>query len=450
MRRRRAAVAGCATALVAAALWLCAGTALAAPEGAPATGGVGAAAAKRPAANGKRSQSGEGKGKGKPKRPSGPKHPTPGPAVEALSWGLIDGRTGEVLVSHAGNRRLPIASTTKLMTAYVAMKEMPLDKIVRAAPYEAEYGESLMGLRTGQKISVRDLLYGLILRSGNDAAHTLALRAAGSTAKFVAQMNRYAAALGLSNTHYANPVGLDQKGNYSSALDLMALTRRLLAIPAFAKIADSREAELTSVTPHRRIESINELLEDAPWVTGVKTGHTWGAAYVLVGSGRKEGTELISVAIGAPSDEARFADNLELLEYGFGQYHHRAAVHRGQALATPSIRYSGGTLPLRAARPIVVGLRKGQRIEVDVEAPRQVTGPIRRGARLGRANVFVDGSPAGSVALRAGRGIAKADFVDRARYFLGNNWIAIAAAICAILLICTLLYSRRSRKRRRG
>jgi D-alanyl-D-alanine carboxypeptidase (penicillin-binding protein 5/6) len=322
MKWRRAAVA-LALALTAGALWLCS-SALAAPP----SGGAGAEA-KSP--------------QKKPQPPAKPKHPTPGPPVEALSWGLIDGRTGEVLISHAGNRRLPIASTTKLMTAYVAIKEMPLDKIVRAAPYDAEYGESLMNLRTGQEISVLDLLYGLILRSGNDAAHTLALRAAGSIPKFVDQMNRYAAALGLANTHYANPVGLDQKGNYSSALDLMTLTQRLLKIPAFAKIADSREAELTSVDPPRQIKTINELLEDAPWITGVKTGHTWGAAYVLVGSGRRDGTELISVAIGAPSDEARFADNLELLEWGFDQYHHKRVVHRGQAFAEPSIHYSGGT-----------------------------------------------------------------------------------------------------------
>lgn len=432
MRRRLAVALAAALALLACALGPCAG-ALAAPPG----GGVGAEKAEKPE---------------KPKHPqppAEPEHPTPGPPVEARAWGLIDGRTGEVLITHAGNRRLPIASTTKLMTAYVAMKDMPLDKIVRAAHYEAEYGESLMGLRTGQKISVRDLLYGLILRSGNDAAHTLALRATGSIPRFVDQMNRYAAALGLSNTHYANPVGLDQKGNYSSAQDLMTLTRHLLAIPAFAKIADSREAELTSVTPPRRIKTINELLEDAPWVSGVKTGHTWGAAYVLVGSGRKEGTELISVAIGAPTDEARFADNLELLEWGFDQYHHRHAVHRGQALAEPSIRYSGGTLPLRAARPLEVGLRKGQQLEIEVEAPRQVIGPIRRGAKLGRANVFVDGAAAGSVALRAGRSVPKADLVDRARYFLSNNWIPIVAAICAILVLGMLLYLRRSRRKRR-
>jgi D-alanyl-D-alanine carboxypeptidase len=140
-------------------------------------------------------------------------HEQPGPRLAARSWGVVDARSGDVLTSHAGNRELPIASTTKLMTAYVAMSDLPLDRIVRAQPYQAEYGESLMGLRAGERISVRDLLYGLILRSGNDAAHTLAIAAAGSERRFVAEMNRYAAALGLSHTHYANPVGLDEKGN---------------------------------------------------------------------------------------------------------------------------------------------------------------------------------------------------------------------------------------------
>jgi D-alanyl-D-alanine carboxypeptidase (penicillin-binding protein 5/6) len=427
-RRRIAAAAGAALAIC--ALWLA---------------GFGSAAVAAPLQGRTAHQS-----NAKPKQHKQPRHKTPGPPVEARAWGLSDGRTGEVVLSHAGNRRLLIASTTKLMTAYVAMKDMPLDKIVRAAPYEAEYGESLMGLVPGERISVHDLLYGLVLLSGDDAAHTLAVRAAGSTKRFVRQMNEYAAALGLSNTHYANPVGLDQKGNYSSALDLMALTRHLLAEPAFAKIADSREAELTSVRPPRHIETINQLLEDTPWVTGVKTGHTWGAEYVLVGSGRKHGTELISVAIGAPSDEARFADNLELLEYGFRQYRRRHPVRKGKVFAEPGIRYSGGSLPLRAAHALEVGVRKGQQVEVDVEAPGRVAGPIRRGKVLGQAIVLVDGARAGRVALVAGRGIPKAGTVDRVRYFVRENWIPLAAAIFAILLCGMLLWRWKTRRRRRN
>ncbi|MFL5898058.1 MAG: D-alanyl-D-alanine carboxypeptidase family protein [Solirubrobacterales bacterium] len=370
-----------------------------------------------------------------------------GPRVEGRAWGVVDARSGDVLLSHAGTEPLPIASTTKLMTAYTALKDLPLEKIVRAQPYKPEYGESLMGLRAGQRISVRDLLYGLILRSGNDAAHTLAIDAAGSETRFVAEMNRHAAALGLSHTHYANPVGLDQRGNYSSALDLMALTRHLLQIPAFARIADSRSAELRSVHPRRRIETINELLEMAPWVTGVKTGHTFGALYVLVGSGRRHGTSLVSVVIGAPSDEARFAGNLELLEWGFHQYRHERPIRAGQELADPAIRYSGGRLPLRAERSLAVGARRGEQVEVRVDAPGEVEGPLRRGGKLGKATVLVEGRRAGSVPLLAARSVAKASGFDRLRAFAADNWIPIVLAAFVILIISAILLRRLGRRK---
>lgn len=365
--------------------------------------------------------------------------------VLARAWAVLDARSGGVLAGQAANERLPIASTTKLMTAYVALKEMPLDKLVRAAPYDAEYGESLLEMEAGEKISVRDLIYGLILRSGNDAAHTLAIRTSGSTKRFVAEMNRYAAALGLANTHYANPIGLDQKGNYSSARDLLTLTQRLLRMPAFAKISDTESVELQSVTPPRRIETINELLLMEPWVTGVKTGHTWGAGYVLVGSGRKKGVDLISVAIAAPTDETRYSDNLALLEYGFSRYLKKKPVKSGEQLAEAAIEYSGGRLPLRAAGGIRVGVRKGQELTVEVKAPDEVEGPIRRGAELGTVSVYVDGIKAGAVPLKAARAVPEASGFDRARAFLADYWIFISIALCVILIGGIALYRRLSR-----
>jgi serine-type D-Ala-D-Ala carboxypeptidase (penicillin-binding protein 5/6) len=371
----------------------------------------------------------------------------PPPQPESRSWGVIDARSGDVLASHAVNRSLPIASTTKLMTAYVSMKDLPLDRIVRAQPYEPEYGESLMGLRAGQRISVRDLLYGLILRSGNDAAHTLAISATGTEKRFVAQMNRYAAALGLSHTHYANPVGLDQKGNYSSAGDLMTLTQHLLREPAFAKIADSRSAVLRSVHPRRRIESINELLEMAPWVTGVKTGHTFGALYVEVGSGQRHGISLISAVVGAWTDEERFDGNLALLEWGFSRYRHKLPIRAGQELADPEIRYSGGELPLRAARSLAVGVRRGQQLQVRVDAPHQVEGPLPKGKRFGEASVYVEGRKVGAVALRAGRAVPEASAFDRARAFLADNRIPIAVGVFVILMIALILRYRVVRRK---
>jgi len=378
-----------------------------------------------------------------------PQHHSSGPQVLAKSWALIDGRTGEVLTSHAGNERRLIASTTKLMTAYVAMHDLPLKKIVEAQPYEYEYGESVMGLRAGEKISVRDLLHGLIMLSAGDAANTLAIASAGSVRKFVAEMNRHAAALGLTNTHYANPVGLDQKGNYSSALDLAALTAELEKDPAFAKIADAREATLTSLHPKRKIKTINELLEMAPWVTGVKTGHTWKAGYVLVGSGSRQGIRLISVAIDAPTDETRYSDNLELLEWGFRQYHRKKALRQGEELADPAIEYSGGELPLVVGHSLKVAMREGQHAEVEVDAPRTVTGPIPRGARLGTATVSVAGLRAGTVPLLASRRVPAAGAFDKARGFVGENPVTLALAACAIL-IAAILLGRSVRRIRRG
>jgi D-alanyl-D-alanine carboxypeptidase (penicillin-binding protein 5/6) len=369
-----------------------------------------------------------------------------GPQLAARAWGVVDARTGDVLTSHAGNRQLPIASTTKLMTAYVAMREMPLGRIVRAQPYRPEYGESLMGLRTGERISVRDLLYGLILRSGNDAAHTLAVAAAGSEQRFVAEMNRYAAALGLSHTHYANPVGLDEKGNYSSAFDLMTLTRHLLEEPAFAKIADSRSAVLHSVRPPRRIATINELLLMAPWVTGVKTGHTFGALYVLVGSGQRRGVSLVSAVVGTWTDEERFDDSLALLEWGFSQYRWRLPVRRGQDVAEPEIRWSGGHLPLRAERSLQVGVRRGQQLDLRVSAPREVEGPLEQGARLGRATVFVAGRKVRSVSLLASRSVSEASLFDRARATFADNLIPIGLALFVILMIAGTLLRRLARR----
>jgi serine-type D-Ala-D-Ala carboxypeptidase (penicillin-binding protein 5/6) len=373
-----------------------------------------------------------------------------GPKVEARAWTLIDARTGRVLASHGAAMRLPIASTTKLMTAYVAMRELPLGKTVRAAPYDPIYGESLLNLRAGQAVSVRDLIYGLILRSGNDAAHDLARAAAGSQDAFVRQMNQRAAALGLSDTHYANPIGLDEAGNYSSAADLATLTARLLGDPAFARIAASKEARLRSLRPPRRITTINELLHLEPWVTGVKTGHTFDAGYVLVGSGRRKGVELVSVVIGAPTPEARDGESLELLESGFAEYRKRVPIRAGQDMADPSIRFAGGALPLRAARSVAAGIFRGQRLSLHVEAPAEVEGPIERGAVLGRATVLVDGRPAGSTPLRAGRSIPEANLFDKVRSFVADNPILTAVALFVILMGAALLWRAVRRLRARG
>ena len=336
-----------------------------------------------------------------------------------------------------------------MMTAYVALQELPLRRVVRAAPYESIFGESLLELDPGERISVRDLLYGLILRSGNDAAYDLALAASGSENAFVREMNRRAAALGLADTHFANPIGLDEKGNYSSAYDLAALGRRLLADPAFAKIAASRSARLRSLTPPRTIETLNDLLLEVPWATGIKTGHTFGADYVLVASGERDGTELISAVLGTWTESERDLESQRLLEYGFSLHRRRIPIRRGEALARPEVRYEDGRLALRAARRVAVGVRRGQRLQVVVRAPAEVEGPIRRGRVLGRARVSLDGMLVATVPLRAARGVPEASLLDRVRSVASDNLLAIVLAGSVIMLAVALLLWRRRRKARR-
>ena len=222
------------------------------------------------------------------------------------------------------------------------------------------------------------------------------------------QMNLRAAALGLADTHYANPIGLDQAGNYSSARDLTALAAGCCASPPSPGSPPRAAPRLRSLRPPRRIETLNDLLLEEPWATGVKTGHTFDAGYVLVGSGRRRGVELISAVIGArprtPATGRPRAARLRLLPVP------QAGADPRRRRTSPSPRSATRAASCRCgpARTVAVGLRRGQRLEVRVRAPEEVEGPIHRGAGLGRAIVLVDGLRAASTPLRAGRAVPEA------------------------------------------
>jgi D-alanyl-D-alanine carboxypeptidase (penicillin-binding protein 5/6) len=154
--------------------------------------------------------------------------------------------------------------------------------------------------------------------------------------------------------------------------------------------------------------------------------------------------------IGAPTPEARDGESIELLEKGFAQYRKRVPIRAGRDLADPSIRFSGGELPLRAAHRVAAGVFRGQRLNVEIDAPAEVEGPIARGAILGRATVLVDGRPAGATALRADRAIPKADLFDRVRGFVSEHTILTAAALFVILIGAVLGWRALRRRRARG
>jgi serine-type D-Ala-D-Ala carboxypeptidase (penicillin-binding protein 5/6) len=315
---------------------------------------------------------------------------------------LLDAHEHSVLAASHRDASRPMASTTKLMTAYLALRDLPLARRITAPAYHPIPGESLLGLEQGERISTRDLLYGLLLPSGNDAAVALADGAAGSTQAFVARMNRAAGRLGLAHTSYANPIGLDQQGNYSSPDDLAALALRLRRERLFRRIVDTPRTTLRTGDHPRTIVNHNDLIGDVPWVNGVKTGYTKDAGYVLVGSATKKGVTLISVVMGAPSMAARDSDTLALLHYGFSLYRPVSAIEADRTVARVAVANGvRDPVALVADHPVRVTVRHGQRPKVTVEAPSSAEAPIRRGERLGHATVTVDGKPVGRTRLLA-------------------------------------------------
>ena len=371
------------------------------------------------------------------------------PQIAAKAWILIDARDGEVLASKGASRRLPIASATKLMTAYLALKKLRPEQLVTAAAYQpVASAEILLGLRAGERMRARDLLYGLLLPSANDAAHTLAVGVAGSDAAFVSQMNQAAQSLGLDDTSYANPIGLDDPNNYSSAQDLVSLADRLLENRLFARIVDTPAATLQSGDHPRRVTARNQLVLDEPFMNGVKTGHTIGAGYVLVGAGTRDSTQLISAVLGAPSEPARDAETLELMDYGFSLYRTSVPVEQGEELADPDLDYRSDSLPLVAKEEIRLKTREGEAVDTSVEAPGEVSGAVEKGEELGRVTVTVDGESAASTPLVASRSVEAASTLDKALATILNP-IALLL-LGAIVIVVGLLIAMRGHRPANG
>ncbi len=363
------------------------------------------------------------------------------PQLDAASWVLIDLEDEEELAAHAPGRRRAIASTTKLMTAYLALNELKMDEELVVPRYDAAPAESVAGLSAGERLTVRDLIVAMMLPSANDAAVTVADGVAGSEAAFVGEMNRAAADLGLSRTRYANPIGLDAKGNYSTAEDLSSLAQDLLADKRFRRIVAKPEATLKSGSQTRVVENTNTLLLSDPSVDGVKTGHTLDAGYVLVASAKRDRVPLLAVVLGAPTEAARDAESERLLDYGFSLYGREVAVRKGGEEATTAVRYEDEPLGLVASRSVAVRVRDDQRVRVEAEGPAEVEGPVAAGERLGRATVTVDGRFVDRVPLIAGTAVAAPTIVDR----IGGPSVVALILIAAIVILSVVLIALRRR-----
>lgn len=368
-------------------------------------------------------------------------------SVVAPSAIVIEVSTGTVACERDADSRRAIASTTKLMTALLTLERAELSDVYPASRYVAAPIESKIGLQPGERMRVEDLLRGLLVESANDAAVTLAEGVAGSRRAFVREMNSRAAELGLGGTHYANPIGLDQEGNHSTARDLARLAIMLRTHPFVRRTVDSPGVTLRSGARTRTFANRNLLVRRIPWVNGMKTGHTRQAGYVLVGSGRREGKQLVSVVLGTPSVAARDAATESLLKWGFKQFQRIRAVERGEALESVPIRFrAGAELDLVAARTVRRVVPRGGRGEVTrriVDVPGEVEGPILRGQRLGTVEVHQGGRRVARVPLLAAAGVPEAGLTQRTKSRF-NSPLAVIALFA--VLGGTVLGVRRLRR----
>ena len=314
---------------------------------------------------------------------------------------VVDASDGAPMFGKNPRQRRAIASTTKLMTALLALERARPSETFTAPAYDALSQESKINLRRGERMRVRDLLEALLLESANDAAVTLAEGISGSRKAFVEQMNERARQLGLRDTSYANPVGLDQAGNYSTAADLARLATRLLHNRRFARVVDMPAAVLESGARRRLVDNRNDLVARYAFVDGVKTGHTRQAGYLLVGTGHgRGGARVVTVVMGEPGEAARDSDTLALLRWGLSRFRSERALDGRRPLARAEVRHFGERrVALIPREALTVTARRGQPVERRVTAPAKLAGPLPARRRVGTVTVLRAGRPVGRVDL---------------------------------------------------
>ncbi len=329
----------------------------------------------------------------------------PPPDLPARAFVLIEAQSGAELVTHNADMRLPPASLTKLMTAYLLFADLragtlKLDEQVSVSRYAARLPGARMFLREGDSVPVEDLLKGMLVQSGNDATYALIERANGTLPVFVARMNAMATELGLANTHFANATGLNNPQHYSSARDL---TRLAVAVqrdfPEYAGWFALPEFRWSGIAQLNR----NPLLRD-PGVDGLKTGHTEAAGYCLAASAQRDGMRLVATLLGSDSEQERARSGRRLLDFGFREFETRLLYRRGASVAIqPVWQGERDTVELGVDRDVWITLPRGgfETFRIQAVLPQPRLAPVLHGEALGRLELVHDGQPLAELPLVA-------------------------------------------------
>lgn len=331
------------------------------------------------------------------------------PQVSAASAILMEASTGRVLWEKDAHTQRLIASTTKLMTALVAVEHAhDLQQTVTVKPEHMAEGSS-MYLRPGEEVTLEALLYGLLLVSGNDAALALADGCAGSVDAFVEWMNEKAAVLGMADTHFANPNGLDADGHGSSAYDMALLGRAVLQNSVLSKIAGTKSIPIAG----RSLVNHNKLLWRCEGCQGLKTGYTKAAGRTLVSAAVREGMTLVCVTLNAPDD---WNDHQNLYQYGFSNWRMCPLIQQERTVS--ALPVTGSLLPTAEAvtkAAAAYPLTTNEQLTVRLELPERLEAPIKRGDRLGELSFWLAGERVFSVDLVCGETIPRNTVKKRER-----------------------------------
>jgi serine-type D-Ala-D-Ala carboxypeptidase (penicillin-binding protein 5/6) len=337
------------------------------------------------------------------------------PQVRGRSFVVENGTTGEVLLARNARERVPIASITKLMTVLLTVERTKPDDVVVVSPFAASVGESSANLRPGERLTVRELLEAALIQSANDAAGALAFYVGrGNEPRFVALMNARARKLGLRDTHFVRPDGLDAAGHVSSARDVAVLAQVAMHSPLVREIVRTRTDTIEG--GRFTVHTWNDLLGVFPGLIGVKTGHTDDAGWCEVAAARRNGYTIYAVILGSPTRAQRNADLDRLLAWGVAQYRTLTLV-APQAYAWAAAPYGRRRVALVARKPLVRVVRVGRPIVERIVAPTAVSLPVARGAALGRIEIWSGGARLGTRPLLAGRAVAKPGLPGRVRWY---------------------------------
>ena len=322
------------------------------------------------------------------------------PDISAESYILMDADSGRVLLHRDETQEKSIASTTKIMTALVAIESCPLTDTTTVKRSHLKEGSS-MYLEEGETVTMEALLYGLLLPSGNDAAECIADHCGGRDA-FIAKMNEKAKQLGMSHSSFKNPSGLDEEGHYSCALDMARLAAYAINHPAFARICGTVSATVGT----RTMGNHNKLLGVEDGCIGLKNGFTDDAGRTLVTCEERDGLRLIAVTLHDSNDKI---DHPALYEYGFSTYRRQSAVRIGTSCGTAAVR--GGDTPsvrLLAGEGFFYPVSDGEKLSTRLDIDNDIACPVERGEKLGELVILLDGSEIGRVPLVSDRSVRAA------------------------------------------